>query len=106
MTMATRPEPTVANADLWSKYFRDQWSRWLNPLGLEGPVAEFADGTGARVANFLSLVAAGPIAFLYETKGADVVEIAGDDERASLRPYRAEREAEAIIEGGLEEPAA
>jgi hypothetical protein len=67
-TMTGTPqETTIANADLWSKYFQDQWSRWLNPLGLPAANA-LADGTGARVAGFLALVAAGPIAWLYATQ--------------------------------------
>ena len=59
----TTQESTVANADLWGKYFEDQW-RWLTPLA--GPEAtRVAAANGARVANFLTLVAAGPIAWLY-----------------------------------------
>ena len=61
--MAEVESPTIANADLWSHYLRDQWGRWLPPLG----TPEIADGTAARVANFLTLVAAGPIAWLYNT---------------------------------------
>src|SRR4029079_16524788 len=56
----TAEEPTVANADLWTKYFQDQWSAWL-----PAPSAAVAEGTAARVAGFLTLVAAGPIAWLY-----------------------------------------
>ena len=54
---------TIANADLWAKYFEDQWS-WLKPL--TGPdSATVAAGAGARIANFLTIVAAGPIAWMY-----------------------------------------
>jgi len=62
-------ETTVANADLWSKYFQDEWSRMLNPFGrpADSPINKLAEGTGARVANWFSLVAAGPIAWLYTT---------------------------------------
>src|SRR5581483_11938037 len=60
-------EPTTANADLWAKYFQEEWGRWFRPFGATGqtPVAQVAEGTAARVASFLSLVAAGPIAWLY-----------------------------------------
>lgn len=65
----TNHESTVANADLWSRYFQNEWSRWLNPLGVPAasPVAQVADGTAARVASLLTLVAAGPIAWLYSS---------------------------------------
>jgi hypothetical protein len=56
-------ESTIANADLWSKYFQDQWSPWFRRS--DDPVAQVAAGTGARVANLLTLVAAGPVAWLY-----------------------------------------
>ncbi len=60
-------EATVANADLWARYFQDQWSRWLDPFGVlaAAPVSQVAQGTAARVASFLTLVAAGPIAWMY-----------------------------------------
>ena len=64
--MADVESPTIANADLWSHYLRDQWGGWLRPLG----TPEIADGTAARVANFLTLVAAGPIAWLYNSNEA------------------------------------
>jgi hypothetical protein len=66
-------DSTVANADLWSRYFQEQWSPWLSPLGAQGrPVA---DGTAARVASFLTLVAAGPIAWLYSANNPSVLQI-------------------------------
>jgi hypothetical protein len=70
-------EPTTANADLWSKYFQDEWGRWFQPLGgsTRTPVAQVAEGTAARVASFLSLVAAGPIAWLYNTNAPNVTQI-------------------------------
>ena len=63
-------ESTTANADLWTRYFHDQWSQWLNPFGPPAatPVSEMAEGTAARVAGFLTLVAAGPIAFFAAWK--------------------------------------
>jgi hypothetical protein len=60
----TTQESTVANADLWGKYFEDQWRRWLTPLA--GPdAARVAAANGARIANMLTFVAAGPVAWLY-----------------------------------------
>ena len=67
-------ESTTANADLWSRYFADQWGRWLNPLGDPSPITEIAQGTGAQVAGFLSILAAGPIAWLYNANTATVSE--------------------------------
>jgi hypothetical protein len=67
-------ESTIANADLWSKYFQDQWSPWIGRR--DDPVAQVAAGTGARVANLLTLVAAGPVAWLYANSAM----------RAPLRP--------------------
>jgi hypothetical protein len=64
---ATAEEPTIANADLWAKYFHDQWSAWMPQ-----PSAAVAEGTGARVASFLTLVAAGPIAWLYSANASNV----------------------------------
>ena len=69
-------ELTVRNTDLWSKYFQDQWSRMLNPFGVpvNSPVTELAEGTAARVAGFLTIVAAGPIAWLYNSKAPEVAD--------------------------------
>jgi hypothetical protein len=74
-------ETTVANADLWSKYFQDEWSKVLNPFGrpADSPINKIAEGTGARVANWFSLVAAGPIAWLYATN-PNPVESPSDEE--------------------------
>lgn len=71
--MTTPHEATIANADLWAHYYREQWSRWLAPFGAPAgsPVAQMADGAAARVASFLTLVAAGPIAWLYATSAAE-----------------------------------
>lgn len=79
--MTTAQESTIANTDIWSKYFRDQWSAFLNPLGVRAddpaasPVAQMAEGTAARVAGFLTLVAAGPIAWLYRDNAAQFTQI-------------------------------
>ncbi len=71
--MTTPHEATVANADLWAHYFREQWGRWLAPFGTpaSSPMSQVAEGTAARVASFLTLVAAGPIAWLYATSAAE-----------------------------------
>jgi len=73
----TPPDATVANASLWAHYFEQEWKRWLNPLGLPvaEPVAQFAETTGARIASFLTLVAAGPIARLYSENAPHVTPI-------------------------------
>ena len=66
-TDTTAEEPTIANADLWTKYFQDQWSAWA-----PAPSAAVAEGAAARVASFLTLVAAGPIAWLYSANASNV----------------------------------
>jgi hypothetical protein len=70
-------EATAANADLWTRYFRDQWSSFLNPFGVPAatPASEFAEGTAARVASFLTLVAAGPIAWMYNANAPSVITV-------------------------------
>ena len=71
--MTTPHEATIANADLWAHYFRERWGRWLAPLGSrnDSPASQLVEGTAARVASFLTLVAAGPIAWLYATSAAE-----------------------------------
>jgi hypothetical protein len=72
----TLESTTVANADLWTRYFQDEWNRWLNPRAESGaPVSQVAEGTAARVAGFLTLVAAGPIAWLYSANAPQVTRI-------------------------------
>lgn len=89
----TPQESTVANADLWSKYFQDEWNRWLDPFNLRAA----ADGTGARVAGFLTLVAAGPIAWLYSNNTAQAADRARDDANALEMPIMLPHE------GGIDE---
>jgi len=70
----TQQDSTIANADLWSKYIQDQWSAWLRPFA--GPdAAQVAAGAGARIAGFLTLIAAGPIAWLYASSAPNVTPI-------------------------------
>jgi hypothetical protein len=69
----TEQEATIANSDLWCRYLRDQWNFLLDPLGLlpkSSTPDPIADGTAARIANVLTLVAFGPIAWLYRTNAA------------------------------------
>ncbi len=65
---------TIANADLWSRYFQNEWARWAPS---DSPMAEIAEGTAARVASFLTFVAAGPIAWLYLANEPKVQKISG-----------------------------
>lgn len=80
-------EATAANADLWTRYFQDQWSSFLNPFGVPAatPVSGVAEGTAARVAGFLSLVAAGPIAWMYNANAPEVTEATEVDSRTERR---------------------
>jgi hypothetical protein len=71
-TNVNPPETTVANADLWTKYFRQEWERWLPPRTTESPLAAVAESTAAQVAGLLTLVAAGPIAWLYSANAAQL----------------------------------
>ncbi len=95
----TPQESTVANADLWTKYFQDEWSRWLDPFNLRAAdtVTPVAEGTGARVAGFLSLVAAGPIAWLYSSNNAQAGARARDDANTNEQPLMLPHE------GGIDE---
>jgi hypothetical protein len=77
----TAEEPTIANADLWTKYFQDQWSAWL-----PSPSAAVAEGTAASVASFLTLVAAGPIAWLYNAKDSNVTPLREEAPAAAKAP--------------------
>lgn len=88
-------DSTVANADLWTKYFRDEWGRWMQPTaGRESPLAAVAESTAAQVAGFLTLVAAGPIAWLYSSNTPSLTQL----ERRSTDPVSIAREEPAIVE--------
>lgn len=80
--MEQHESSTIANTDLWSKYFQDEWSRFLNPFGrpATSPVNQIADGTAARVASFLTFVAAGPIAWLYNSNDSRPAPTAADED--------------------------
>jgi hypothetical protein len=79
------PEPTAANADLWATYFRNEWRRWLSPFGGPSiaPVEEVADGTAARVAGLLSLVAAPTIGWMYRSNAPQVTGERSEAEQAA-----------------------
>lgn len=66
----TPQEATAANADIWARYFEQEWGRWLTPFG--GPSPEAAQTTAAQVAGFLTLVAAGPIAWMFAANAPQV----------------------------------
>ena len=82
--MERHESSTIANTDLWSKYFQDEWNRFLNPFGRPSasPVNQIADGTAARVASFLTFVAAGPIAWLYNSNDSWPAPVAADADEA------------------------
>lgn len=80
----TPPEATVANANLWAYYFEQEWRRLLN-LPPSEPVSQIAEGTAARVASFLTFVAAGPIAWMYQANAPRVT---------GKRPARSRRRAD------------
>ena len=84
-------ESTIANADLWARYFRDEWSRWLSISPRSESLAPVADATAARVAGFLTLVAAGPIAWLYQANAPQATQIIEDSEGARETPLPAAR---------------
>jgi hypothetical protein len=88
----TQQDSTIANADLWTKYFHDQWSPWLGPLAGQDAAA-VAAATGARIASFLTLVAAGPIAWLYANNAPNVTPI-----RAAVRVPDAGHDLESVEE--------
>jgi hypothetical protein len=73
-------DSTVANADLWTHYFRNEWSRWLAPS--DSAASAMAEGTAARVASLLTLVAAGPIAWLYSANSPKVTPIRAEKAEA------------------------
>ena len=89
---ATPTEATIANADLWTRYFQNEWARWLAPFG--EPAAQVAEGTGARVASFLTLVAAGPIAWMYNANAPLVSAQAAPGEPVPLRTPEPPRQAD------------
>ncbi len=85
-------DSTIANADLWTKYLHDQWSPWLRPFAGADAVT-VAAGAGARIASFLTLVAAGPIAWLYAASAPNITPI-----RAGVRVTDYSRDLESVEE--------
>jgi hypothetical protein len=80
-------DSTIANADLWTRYFQNEWSRWLTPA--DSAVSAVAEGTAARVAGFLTLVAAGPIAWLYSANAPQVTPIRTEPAEETAEPAAA-----------------
>lgn len=75
------PDATTANADLWFRYLQDRSRSWLIPFGT---VPEVVEGTAASVAGLLTMVAAGPIAWLYNSNVPHVDEIARESRERAL----------------------
>ncbi len=94
--MSEQHESTIANADLWSRYFQNEWARWAPS---DSPMAELAEGTAARVASFLTLVAAGPIAWLYAANEPKVMKITGDAPRERIEQRDVDLELEMVLAG-------
>jgi hypothetical protein len=86
---------TIANVDLWSRYFQNEWGRWAPQAS---PMAELAEGTAARVASFLTLVAAGPIAWLYAANEPRPAKISGEPARVE-HPRDEDLELEMVLAG-------
>jgi hypothetical protein len=64
-------ETLAANEAIWSHYLRSRGRSWLDPLGLLGRSSvgrEVSDANASRIAGFLSTIAAGPFAQLYDDK--------------------------------------
>jgi hypothetical protein len=80
-------DSTIANADLWTRYFQNEWSRWMTPA--DSAVSAVAEGTAARVAGFLTLVAAGPIAWLYSANAPQVTPIRAEPAEEPAEPAAA-----------------
>jgi hypothetical protein len=72
------PEPITDNADLWAKFFRDQWG-----ASSGSPAAQIAEGTAARVSNFVNFLAAGPIALLYGSNAPSVRPVSAAEREAA-----------------------
>ena len=80
----TQHESTVANSELWCKFLREQWSFWFDPFGLlvnSSTPDLLADRVAARIANLLTLVAFGPVAWLYQSSA--VLDKAAPDPKTS-----------------------
>ncbi len=71
-------DPTANNADLWTHYLREQWSLWLDPLGLGAPPATMAvagvlaEVAAANVAGILTMLVAPNVVRMYQTNAPEV----------------------------------
>jgi hypothetical protein len=66
-------ETLAANEAIWSHYLRSHGHSWIDPLGLLGRSSvgrDVVDANASRIAGFLSAVATGPFAGLYDDKAA------------------------------------
>lgn len=65
-------ETTTNNADLWARFFTDQWSAWLDPFGISAartggdPARAIAETAAADVASFVALFVRDPIEHMYQ----------------------------------------
>ena len=76
-TTVDTQDATIRNADLWTTYFRrvEPLAKPARPLERQ-PMTGMAEGTAARVASFLTLVAAAPIAWMYSSNRPAIGDIA------------------------------
>ena len=78
----------------------------MEPLGLlaDSAASAMAEGTAARVASFLTLVAAGPIAWLYSTKASQAAEGNGEVAAIPVADDEVEPAEAAALAGGTTKP--
>jgi hypothetical protein len=71
-------EATANNADLWARYLSDEWSAWLDPLGVrriaraDRITRAIAEAAAAGVATWLTMLYAQPIGRLYSVNEPEV----------------------------------
>lgn len=78
-------ESTIANADLWARYFQEQLG------GSASPLAPIAEGAAAQVASFLTFLAAGPIAWLYSANAPEANDVVPRPQTEGGGPTQLER---------------
>ncbi|MBF6600850.1 MAG: hypothetical protein IVW36_10120 [Dehalococcoidia bacterium] len=83
-------ETTAQNAEIWARYFEQRWAGWLAPFVPSGATPAIAATAAARVAGLLTLAAAGPIAWLWASNGADASDAQAPE---PLHLHRARRRA-------------
>jgi hypothetical protein len=71
-------EATANNADIWARYLSDEWSAWLDPLGVrriagaDRITRAIAEAVAAGVATWLTMLYAQPIGRLYSVNEPEV----------------------------------